>query len=323
MRYSPDNLRQALPDRDPPDGAVPGEVEEEIAFWSERSRVEGPAAEEDRALVARSTRWTYAMFEELGRRQARFSTGVPPWILGMSVEDMAARALIGLLDPDAGTGFGLTFLQQTSRQDFGVVGQVAFPRLNAQFPVCVRQVAEDDHAPPHPAGATSAAWARCNTTSRWGVVTAGHAAGGNRPGRTVHLANGAATTLIRSARPPLDAAFIGAHAPLGNPPLLAVRRFPAAGQGVSIELQSGPVARTVVEAMNALGVVNTRAFPILMFTDQACARGDSGALVRSSTGEAVGIYLGGLRNAVTPGGVAGRVLNFEQAALALDVTAYL
>jgi hypothetical protein len=315
VEYADGYLREFLPRDDPPAAFVPPEVEEEIAAWRERARVE------DGALLARCTRWTYAMFQELRLRQIQIElargsivwTGIDP------------RVAIGLFDPkEEEPGFGLCLLVPPSSLPlFHVMAVVAFPRLEARFVLGARQAVEEDHAPIHPRNATSAAWARCNRTSLWGILTAGHAVGGRKAGRPVPLAGGGTGSLLRSFHPPIDAAFVHTAAPSPLPSLLAIQQFPAAGHPVSVELQSGPVGRTVFRVMDSLGVVDTRSFPVLMFTDRPCAAGDSGALVRAATGEAVGLNLGDFKNPQTPGGVAGRVLNFEQATLALDVTAHL
>ena len=57
MEYSDPYLAEFLPREDPPPPYVPPEVEGEISSW-----IEG--AGERAGLVARSARWTYAMFRE-------------------------------------------------------------------------------------------------------------------------------------------------------------------------------------------------------------------------------------------------------------------
>ncbi|ABC23837.1 hypothetical protein [Rhodospirillum rubrum] len=318
MDYSARYLREFLPPGEPPAGAVPPEVAEEVLAWS------GPPGAGDTDDAARATRWTYALFQEIALSQIHLSA-VDDWLAGLGVTAPGAPLTIGLYDPDTERpGFGLCLrLPSSELPDFRVVSGVTFLRLGVSLPLALRQTAMEDHAPPHPQGATSACWAQCANTGLWGVLTAGHAIGGTRPGRAVPLAGGGQGRLVRSFHPPIDAAFVRTNAPTIPPPPLAIRRFPAAGQAVTIEAQSGAQSRTVIEAMDALGIVNTRSFAVLMFTDKPCAAGDSGALVRAAGGEAVGLYLGSALSPRTPNQPAGRVLNFEQATLALDITPHL
>ncbi|MBS0520291.1 MAG: hypothetical protein JSR90_16465 [Proteobacteria bacterium] len=312
MDYSDGYLRSVLPPEDPPRQFVPPAVEAEIASW-----IEGRSYE-DAALVARSTRWTYALFQELQLGQAvtdgPFRFGSHHW----------AELTIGLYDRQTEKeGFGLALpVTPSARPAFEPVGEVAFPRLGRSFPLAFRQARIDEHAPPHPVGATAASWAQCNQTAAWGLLTAGHAVATAQPGQGVPLASRHAGTLGRSAYPIVDAAFVTVTPGPAAPAAMNVLRFPAAGQHAVVERQAGPAQRTVVSAMNTLGNANTRAFRILFLTDTPCAPGDSGALVRTPQGAAMGIYTGSFANPTSPGGLAGLNQNFEQAVLALDVTAY-
>jgi hypothetical protein len=312
MIYSDGYLRAMLPPTDPPPRFVPPAVEREIASWIEGS------GHEDAGLVARSTRWTYAMFQELRLGQVMMDTpfrrGLGDW------PDLT----IGLYDPHTEKdGFGLAMLVAPSRREsFEQVGDVEFPRLERHFPLAFRAGRHDEHAPPHPANATSAAWAKCNKTSMWGLLTAGHAVAGVAPRASVALAGGLSGTMGRTSYPIVDAAFVFAGTGPAAPAPRSVLHFPAAGQNAVVELKGGGVTRTVVSAMNTLGNANTHAFRILFFTDTPCAPGDSGALVRTPRGEAMGIYSGSFANPTSAGGQAGLNQNFEQAVLALDVTAY-
>lgn len=316
MEYSDRYLREYLPRTDPPQN-VPQEVEEEIAFWLERSKME------DRQLVARSTRWTYAMFNEIRGRRIRIKIEKWHWPFTTFWPDLPKEITIGLFDAENFNGFGISIYVPPS--DFGVsqhIGQIEFPDLGASFPLLIEEASEEDHFPVHPSGATSAAWARCNSTRSWGLLTAGHAVGGRSVGRPVPLSNGSGS-LARSYHPPIDAAFVHAQKPPSpHPRLLPVLSFPASGHPVTVELQAGSVNRTVFRVGDTLGVINTRSFPALMFTDYACSPGDSGALVRASSGEGIGVYLGSLKNTQSPNGMAGRVLSLEQAIHVLDITPY-
>src|SRR5690242_10678749 len=257
MDYSDQYLRSVLPTSDPPLPFVPPQVEREIASW-----IEGPGYE-DRALVARSTRWTYAMFQELRLGQVVVDGPFPLRF------DMGAELTIGLYDPQTEhAGFGLALLAVPSRRPpFELVGEVEFPRLARRFPLAVRQARYEEHAPPHPVGATAAVWAKCNRTSAWGLLTAGHAVAGMQ---NVALASNQTGTVSRTAYPIIDAAFVLAGQGPASPALMKVLQFPAAGQQAIVELQAGPTQRNVVSAMDTLGNANTRAFRILFFTDTPC-----------------------------------------------------
>jgi len=271
-------------------------------------------------LVERSTRWTYTMFHELSLGQIEFENELV-WHL---MRQRSEHVTVGLYDRDTEQdGFGLAILvSRSKRPPFEQVGNIRFTRLERSFPLVLRQVAFDEHAPPHPQGATGAAWVRDNRSTDAGVLTAGHAVPGIRPGVAVPIANGASGVLIRSAYPIIDAAFVGVPGmPAGLAPM-PVMRFPAAGQSAIVELRTGPVRRTVVAAVDSLGAVHIRAFRISFYTDAPCSPGDSGALVRSPQDEAMGIYSGSLAAPAAPGGIAGFSQNFEQATYALDVTAY-
>lgn len=328
MRYSDAYLREFLPAGDPPDGTVPGEVLDEVASWLDRSPASG-GEPSDRELVARATRWTYAVFSELGLGRFRLQRfyQVPwndhPWLDGRMLTWGNPAASFGLFDEDAGArGLGLVVdLPPETGRPFLVVGHVTFPRLKTSFPLALRQSEVELHLA-HPQGATSACWAKCNQSQKWGFLTAGHAVSGNRPGRTVPMAGGGSGTLVRSYYQPVDAAFVQGSSPATNPSPLPVLSFPAVGMTVNILCQSGPQNRKVVEVTNNMRVLNTRSIGVYLYLDRPASKGDSGALVTTATGDAVGIYRGqmALPQPAAPCGVA---QNFEQAIFALDVTPYL
>lgn len=314
MDYSDAYLREFLPKENPPEGSVPAEVEEEIHRWREHAELA------DRELVARSTRWTYAMFAALGEGQIqRTRAAFAP--LGARI--LARSVSIGLFDPAEKPGFGLVLdMPPWDGPAFDVFDEIRFPRLGLSFPIALRQSETTLHAPPHPANATSACWARCNKNAVWGVLTAGHALSGNRPGRPVRLAGGGTGSLLRSWYQPIDAAFVTTQNPQTMPAALPALGFPAAGQAVRLASQSGPQPRTIVRVMDSMGVLHTREFAVLLFLDQPGKPGDSGALTQMPTGEAVGIYKGAMTSPQT-GSSVGLAQNFEQAAYALDITPYL
>lgn len=317
MEYSDEYLQQFLPREPPPFQYIPAEVIDDIERWAPRSE------EENTELMARSTQWTYAMFAELQLGQFDFVMEGPPWWEWFDVARHVKPA-IGLFDPNViEGGFGLTFHIGPFKDLPGIysIGRAYFSRLKASFPIVIEQVRGVDHRPPHPSNATSAAWAKCNRSAAWGLLTAGHAVG-SRPGRRVPLTDGGIGRVARSTYPVVDAAFVATFDDPGEVAVMPVRSFPAAGHSVDIQCQVGPARRTIVKVDDNLGVVNTVHQPVLMYTDRPCAEGDSGALVETSLREAVGLYIGSLETAQVAGGEAGRVLSFEQALYALDVTAF-
>lgn len=320
MEYSDEYLRGQLPREDPPIDSVPRDVLREIQSYRERGDFE------DRALLARSVRWTYAIFFELGLGNYRLVNHRGRWgafewsFLG---NNPLGTASVGLYDPDhERKGFGLCIDVPGWDWDglgFYIIAYIQFPRLKQTFPLAVRSVETELHAAPNPAGATTTCWARCNTSGNWGIITAGHAIGTSRPGIAVPMDDGSTGISHRSSWQPIDAAFVLTTAPSPQPGMLSIHNFPAAGIPVVVECQSGIQNRTVAAAGNSLGFYRTRLWPVLFFLDSPCTLGDSGALVRLSTGEAGGIYLGAQPSPDT-GGTSGRVLNFAQAMFALDTT---
>jgi hypothetical protein len=319
MEYSDTYLRQQLPREDPPFELIPADVSDEIASWIERIDVE------DRELIARSTRWTYAIFAELA--SGRFEFERPwydyPWLVPDLLFDLR-RVSIGLFDKEfEGLGFGIVIdVPRRPGSAFEVIDTVVFPRLRQRFPLGFRRSEIELHLA-HPANATSACWARCNSTGLWGVLTAGHAVPSSRPGRAVSLAGGGYGNLLRSHYQPVDAAFVLVQSPPRDPTPLPLLSFPAAGQPVTIECQSGSQHRTIFRTMDTMGVNHTREFAVLFYLDRPGVPGDSGSLVRMATGEAAGLYKGSMQTIHGTGGACGLVQNFEQAIFALDVTPYL
>jgi len=206
---------------------------------------------------------------------------------------------------------------------FLIVDYVRFPRLNnAVFPVAIRQSDSDLHLG-HPANATGTCWAQCKDSALWGMITAGHVVKSNRPGRIVPMATGNSGALVRCYFQPVDAAFVQTDPPDLSLTGLPVLSFPSVGMPVEVECQSRSVSRTIVEVANNCGVLHTRAIGVLVYLDNPLNPGDSGALVRVHTGEAVGIYTGALQVPGAPSGQRGLAQNFEQAVFALNVTPYL
>lgn len=301
MEYSDNYLREQLPREEPPLELVPGDVVDEIRRWSEY-------LQDESELVGRATRWTYAVFSELGLGRFTldrpFSRRWPEdfWYDGDLPLRGTERLSFGLFDAETERpGLGIIVdVPQWPGPAFAIVDYASFPRLGeARFPVAIRQSEVDLHLS-HPTGATSACWAQCKTTALWGILTAGHAINGNRAGRAVPMAAGGSGTLIRSFFQPVDAAFVLVPLPTHKPSPLPTLGFPAMGMPVSIDCQSGTVSRTIVEVMNNCGVLQTRAMGILIYLDTPASAGDSGALVRIASGEAVGICKGGHECAAVP-----------------------
>ncbi len=320
MEYSDEYLRGQLPREDPRIESVPGDVLREIQSCIEQGDFEDPS------LLARSVRWTYAIFFELGLGNYRlvdYQFPFMPFRLPFLGNDLLGKASIGLYDPNhEQKGFGLCIdVPGWDGPDFYIIASVHFTRLKQTFPLAVRSVETELHAAPNPTGATSTCWARCKITGNWGIITAGHAISTSLSGIAVPMDNGSTGISSRSFWQPIDAAFVLTTAPSPMPGMLPIQNFPAAGIPVVVECQSGIENRIVASACNSLDFYKTRSWPVLFFLDNPCKPGDSGALVHLPAGEASGIYLGAQPSPGT-GGQSGRVLNFAQAMFALDTTPY-
>lgn len=323
MEYSDNYLREYLPRFNPPIELVPRAVVREVERRSDYM-VESPE------LIARSTFWTYALFSEISLRQYRsrnpmYRQRMLPWHLstwpGRSTEQLS----FGLFDmsrEEAGIGFILD-VPPWDGPEFMIIDRLSFPRLGGvTFPLALRQTQIEHHLD-HPQGATSACWAQCRTTWCWGVLTAGHAIEGSSPGWGVVMESGNTASLGRSYSQPIDAAFIVTPAPPYAPAQLPVASFAAMGMKVVVELQTGATERTVVDVNTNCGVVNTREIGLIFCLDEPECPGDSGALIRLLSGEAIGIYRGALVVPGAPSGHRGFAQNFEQAIFALNVIPYL
>lgn len=330
MIYSDDYLRDHLPNEDPPAEAVPGEVHDEVSVWLDRLSESERDESGDLQLVARATRWTYAIFSELGLGRFRLENYRPDywrdgfWRDGRLLLRDYRKVAFGLFDRETGEpGLGIIIdLPSWAGPSFLVVDHIDFPRLGGgRFPVALRQSQIDQHLN-HPHNATTSCLAKCNKTSQWGFLTAGHAVSGSRPGRGVPMAGGGVNPLLRSSYQPVDAAFVTGTAPTPVPPKVPVLSFPAVGMTVDILCQSGATSRKVVQVTNNMGVLHTRSIGVYVYLDQPAKPGDSGALVQTKSGLAVGIYSGQMAVTGSPGGLCGLAQNFEQAIFALDVTPY-
>lgn len=324
MEYSDGYLREQLPKEGPPENYVPQVVVEEVARWREHGKFEDPA------LLSRSAFWTYAIFSELALGNFRVGRGpfgpypFEPYPLSLW-SDLAYRAQVsvGLFDREESSGFGLLInVPAWDGPTFLQTNDIEFPRLKRRFPLAIRQTQTELHAAPNPTNATTACWAKCNGSQTWGIITAGHAVGGNRPGAAIPLDDGNTGSLARCFWQPIDAAFVHTGPPVTAPAKLPIVAFPAAGLPMTVECKTKREHRNVVRACNSMGFYQTPSYPILYYLDRPCVRGDSGALVRMVSGEAAGIYEGA-QPAPDTGTTIGRVLNFAQAMYVLNTTAYL
>ncbi|MCF3639789.1 hypothetical protein LXM94_07375 [Rhizobium sp. TRM95111] len=320
MEYSDAYLREQLPKENPSSEYVPPDVEREIVSWREKGEFDDPE------LLARSVRWTYAIFSEFSLGNYRYTEGKGlgffPW--GPCVLPYDQQVTVGLYDKDKErAGFGLALnVPQGVGPPFYIADYIEFPRLQQRFPFAVRQVTTELHSPPNPVNATTTCWAKCNSSGKWGLITAGHAVGTNLVGLSVPLDDGSMALSHKSFWQPIDAAFILSAAPTEPVSSLKIINFPASGLPVNVVCKGNKQSRTVASACNSQGFYQTRLFPVLFFLNQPCSPGDSGALVQLNTGEACGIYNGSQPSPDT-GGTSGRVLNFAQAMFALDTSGFL
>lgn len=314
MEYSDNYLRDVLPHRDPPREYVPSGVEEEISSWGELGR------DRNRALIARSTRWTYAIKNELRLNQV--SIGFPDFY-PLFYELVFYDSMVGLFDFKTEIpGFGLIHHIPNINFPRRSLDEVYFPRLDARFSLLLRQASYVDHGIYHPKNGTSTSWAKCNSSDMWGIITAGHVMNGLEIGDQVSLEKSQTGLLASNSHPFVDCAFIETAKPKDSLALLTTLRFPATGYPVVVECKTGPVRRTVVAVETNMGVIDIRSYGIKVFLNDALKMGDSGAIVTTEDSRAVAIYLGSLTTPEVPTGIAGRALNFEQAIFNLNVTAY-
>jgi len=328
MDYSHEYLEEYLPREGPPVEYIPNEVLDEINLWISSKDVENAE------LVARSTKWTYAIFSEyyLGNFTLNINNLVryDPYGFSHFAQLLhGGNMVVGLYDKEQEEpGFGICLnIQGWDRGEYPPgdifkIGAIRFSRLRQSFPIAIRRVRTELHAPPNPANATTSCWAKCNRNHSWGIITAGRAIRSNTAGQLVGLDNKTQGSINRSYWPPIDAAFISTKAPVKIPNLIKIANFPAAGMGVDVQCKKKTKGRTVKEAGSSLGFYKSRRYPVLFHLDKPCSPGDSGALVRLHSGLAGGIYLAS-QPAPDIGSDCGLVQNFAQAMFALDTAAYL
>lgn len=234
------------------------------------------------------------------------------------------RASIGLLDrgiDPRGRRFGITIgLPRRFPPVSSTVGVVRFPRLRIELPLSVTRSQPELHSPMHPENATTTCYG--SRSGRIGIVTAGHAVKGLAPQRQVALDTGEFGRLIRSGYRPIDAAFIEIPHPPSGLESLPVRVFPVPGDELLVRTRRSAVRRAIADVGLTRVEPNFRDYPLNFLIDAPFARGDSGALVRLVSGEALGIYVGSQRRLLPTGAgtaVAGVAQNFAQAMYALKL----
>jgi hypothetical protein len=333
VNYSDDYLREVLPSMDPPLNEVPRPVLSEFESLFDDQLYRGEMGE----YRARSVKWTYAVFEQLRLGNYEIDSFRRPPFFG-SILDLGiglfGQMSFGLFDPEfEQRGYGLIVATRLPSDYPGPeteFGSVVFRRLDKRFPIILRRMETELHALDGPWNGTSAAWARdSGYPPSWGFLTSGHVVSGIGVGGNVPLASGGMGKLNTTLHPPIDAAFVVAAPPSRAEQkrfsALSMIAFPAAGLPVDVIAKSGPAARHVVGVTNSMGVLNTSYFGIQVFLDQPCQPGDSGSLIKTSSGDAVALYSGAMRGA-THNGLTNQTLglgqHFEQALLRLNVSAF-
>ena len=174
-----------------------------------------------------------------------------------------------------------------------IAGVMSFLRLGVKLPLSVSLDQIELHRFEEPRHATAACFARM--ADELGVVVAGHSFQGANYGDTVPLASGASGYFLRSGYKPIDAAFVAT--PWVSPKLrqLRWREFPIVGDEVTIRTRGDVERRAVVQVNNTLVKPGFSDYPVIFYMNRGCAYGDSGALVRLATGEAIGIYTGPIK----------------------------
>jgi hypothetical protein len=317
MFFTLEYLRSILPPP-PPEEYVPTAVREAISLGAIASQQDDPE------LINLSARWTYAIFNELREGQAQFSIKTPP-PSPFRFSRTFGNLSVGALDQEFETAaFGLAV--QGLAEKSSVIGEVHFPRLNRTFPLALRALVEDPHAPPSSTNASSACWAEDRKQRGvWGFVTCRHALTNLTAGNPVPLKGGGSGQVGRKAPPTVDAAFVIVGAPPTGVSPLQTTTFATSGQRVDIHTGQGAAQRSVVSITDTLGVINDPYHPIKVYLDQPCQPGDSGSLVALPSATGIGVYCGSLSGA-TVGGQTNQTVGFaqhlEQAVQILDLDPY-
>lgn len=349
MEFSRSDVRRALDRADVPENlarrAVPevvlssleGRRRRIIRFWedADRRRDGEPRddAEAEFRAVNRSTLLTYAFVSEIqdGETTVDRVPGVP---VGVDLREVIrAFGAVGLIQPrgaesppvlgvalhlphDDDGGFWLRHRLPDARPLW-----VDFPRLRTRLPLVVVDVERELHGAPNLVGATTTCYAvRGNVP---GIIVAGHSVVNSRPGDLLDLDDGGHGYLGLSRYQPIDAAFIELPYSLSRLRDLPVVDYPTVGDDVIVQTRGGEQHRQVAQVSNTIVSPNFSDYPIVLYLDRGCSRGDSGALIRlDRTREAVGIYTGThrARDPYIPEAL-GIAQNMAQAVYALGVQA--
>ena len=349
MEFSRSDVRRALDRADVPENlarrAVPevvlssleGRRRRIIRFWedADRRRDGEPRddAEAEFRAVNRSTLLTYAFVSEIqdGETTVDRVPGVP---VGVDLREVIrAFGAVGLIQPrgaesppvlgvalhlphDDDGGFWLRHRLPDARPLW-----VDFPRLRTRLPLVVVDVERELHGAPNLVGATTTCYAvRGNVP---GIIVAGHSVVNSRPGDLLDLDDGSRGYLGLSRYQPIDAAFIELPYALSHLSDLPVVDYPTVGDDVIVQTRGGEQHRQVAQVSNTIVSPNFSDYPIVLYLDRGCSRGDSGALIRlDRTREAVGIYTGThrARDPYIPEAL-GIAQNMAQAVYALGVQA--
>lgn len=349
MEYSRSDVRRALDSADVPEdlalraapaavlNSLEGRRRRIIRYWEDLDRRRDGEPGEDAArefrAVTRSTLLTYAFVSEIqdGETILDRVPGVP---LGAELNDVIrAFGAVGLIQqrgaespPVLGVTLylpddvddGFWFLQR--RRDDRPL-RVSFPRLRTSLPLVVVRVERELHGAPNLVGATTTCYAMRGNVP--GIIVAGHSVVNSRPGDLLGLDDGSHGYLGLSRYQPIDAAFIELPYALSHLSDLPVVDYPTVGDDVIVQTRGGGQHRQVAQVSNTIVSPNFSDYPIVLYLDRGCSRGDSGALIRlDRTGEAVGIYTGThrRRDPRIPEAL-GIAQNMAQAVYALDVQA--
>jgi hypothetical protein len=193
-----------------------------------------------------------------------------------------------------------------------------------RFPVIVEHPVEIVHGPAVlPTTGSTGCWAysRVSTGRRGpGLLTAKHVVDQALDGR-VAMSDGHFATVVDMAPDGVDAALVSSGEPVGVT-RLEVQQLVAPWTDVEFVGARSVIPRTKVKDItDTRGIYSTSLLPVRVFLGAYGARGDSGALIREvSTGRAIGVYMGELRDCV--GTVEGFAQHMYQVQLLMDLELY-
>lgn len=319
MEFSRSDVRRALDIADVPEdrarraapaavlSSLEGRRRRIIRFWEDADRRRdgepGDGAEKELRAVTRSTLLTYAFVSEIqdGETIVDRVPGVP---LGAELSDaIRAFGAVGLIQPQGAKSppvLGVSlYLPHDVDDGFWILERrpdgrplwVDFPRLRTRLPLVVVRVERELHGAPNLVRATTTCYAMRGNVP--GIIVAGHSVANSRPGDLLDLDDGGRGYLDLSRYQPIDAAFIELPYSLSHLRDLPLVEYPTVGDDVIVQTRGGDQRRQVAQVSNTIVSPNFADYPIVLYLDRGCSRGDSGALIRlDRTGEAVGIYTG-------------------------------